>query len=203
MRPCNEWPRRAKVRNLALIHSSICSNTRVISSAAVLFLPLKVLAFLSNHKVQLTRTMRKSIAPLPNLSSPFLAETYHQSARHISVPEGVRLPQPQRERRLNQTSLEYGQPMSKWVTVSEFWSQSTQLSSSCSWWFFLRAAVQHRSWSTSLIKNLHFAGALVLCSILAPGIANWPAKKTLYAEAVEKRPSYVQRQISWSAASVN
>lgn len=38
------------------------------------------------------------------------------------------------------------------------------------------------------MKNLHLAGALVMRSNLATGMAYWPLKKTRYADAVEKEP---------------
>ena len=110
----------------------------------------------------------------------------HQETRLYVCVLGMTLSHPTLRSTLNQTSREKEQIVRRWSIVSCSWAHSTQESSSCKPCFFHRAAVQHWSWSTSQMKNLHLAGARALRNNFAPSIRCYPMKKARYAEEVEK-----------------
>ena len=102
---------------------------------------------------------------------------FHQPMSSRSLTLGESVPQPTLWKKLNHKSLEKEHSTSRWSIVSGAWAQRTQASSSWSPCFFLRAAVQHLSWITNHMKNLHFGGARVLRSNPAPSNGCYPMKK--------------------------
>ena len=177
----------------AWCQASISSYTQVSTSSIVRTRRLNVLSFLSFHSNQEVRVMRVSKHRRLSFGICFLASNHHL-IKEVDWESGANVSQPNLRNKRNHTSLVNGQAVNKWSIVSDICAHSTQVSSSCNPCFFLLAAVQQRSWMTSQMKNLHFAGARVLRRSLAPSTGCWPMKKERYAEAVVKTLSDVHFQ---------
>ena len=173
--------------------ASISSYIQVSTSSIVRTRRLKVLSFLSFHSNQEVRVMRVSKHRRLSFGICFLAPNHHLT-KEVDWESGANVSQPSLRNRRNHTSLVNGQAVNKWSIVSDICAHSMRVSSSCNPCFFLLAAVQQRSWMTSQMKNLHFAGAHVLRRSLAPSTGCWPMKKERYAEAVVKTLSDVHFQ---------
>ena len=148
--------------------------------------------------IQHTKITKELKPLLPTFEICFRASVHHEGKLNVNVL-GVTRSHPILRKILNQTSRENGQVVRRWSMVSDDWAHSTHKSSSCRPCCLRHAAVQHLSWSTSQMKNLHFPGASVLWSTLAPSIGCCPLKKAKYAEAVEKVLSDVHFQQNLSS----
>ena len=141
--------------NPAWNQSVISSYTLVSTSSTVRTRRSKVLSFLSFQSIQEVRITRLSKQRRLALDNCFLAVD-HQETKKVDWAFGAKDSQSDLRSKRNQTSLVNGQAISRWSTVSDICAHNAQESSSCNPCFFLRAAVQQRSWITNQMKNLHF-----------------------------------------------
>ena len=159
-----------------LAQNTTSSDIREKRSAVLRVWWSNILRLRSFHRHQAARMSNESKLLRSGLAILLWAEV-HQSAKAVQAAGGTWSDQPSRRKILDQISLEKTQEVSRWSMVSGSWQQRAQESSTCRLRLLRRWAVQHWSWRTNQMKNLHLGGARALQSSFAPLTAYWPRKK--------------------------
>lgn len=122
----------------------------------------------------------------------------HQLLKERTPCCGPRFCNPLNLRSSDQNCLAKTQSTSRWLIVSGAWSHNRHKSGWARALFASLSAVQHLSWWTSQIKNLHCSGDQLVHTWSAGSKNISPWNMALYADLAEYTPEALSFHICWS-----